>query len=319
MAAPCVTLSNEQNMPILALGTWQLPPGEIEKIIEIAINAGYRHFDCALAYSNESEIGAALRKKISEGVVKREELFIVSKLWNTFHERENVVPACKNCLESFGFDYIDLYLIHWPVAQKNLGHAINRQNPFHNAIGLDYDYVETWKGMEDCVALGLTKGIGLSNFNSKQIHRILQNSIIKPLVNQIEVTPTFNQKKLIQFCKERNICVAAYRPFEASTKTLTDPHNTNFSLGNQKLVSIGKKYGKTAAQVVLRYLIEIGTIPIPKSTNEDRIHENIDVFNFQLDEEDLQILDGFNRDSRVFFANELKDMPHYPFSEDVKY
>lgn len=137
-----------------------------------------------MLYSNEIEIGTAIRHKIAEGVVKREELFIVTKLWNTFHEKEQVVPTCKKSLENFGLDYIDLYLIHWPVAQKLVG-EVDPSFPFANAVGVDYDYVDTWKGMEECVKLGLTKGIGLSNFNSKQIDRVFDVATIKPVVNQV--------------------------------------------------------------------------------------------------------------------------------------
>lgn len=137
-----------------------------------------------MLYCNEKEIGSAIRAKIADGTVKREDLFIVTKLWNTFHEKEKVVPTCQQSLENFGLDYIDLYLIHWPVAQKTLG-PLNLRLPFSNAVGIDYDYVETWKGMEECVTLGLTKGIGLSNFNEKQVQRVLDMATIKPVMNQV--------------------------------------------------------------------------------------------------------------------------------------
>lgn len=137
-----------------------------------------------MLYGNEKEIGEAIREKIKDGTVKREDLFVVSKLWNTFHEREKVVPTCKKSLENFGLDYLDLYLIHWPVAQKLKG-ELNVSFPFQNAEGFDYDYVDTWKGMEDCVRAGLAKSIGLSNFNSKQTERVLEAATIKPAINQV--------------------------------------------------------------------------------------------------------------------------------------
>lgn len=139
-----------------------------------------------MLYGNEQEIGDAIREKIAQGSVKREDLFIVTKLWNTFHEREKVVPTCKKSLNNFGLDYLDLYLVHWPVAQKLTG-ELNIQLPFQNAEGIDYDYVDTWKGMEECVKLGLTKGIGLSNFNSKQVERILEAATIQPVINQVNI------------------------------------------------------------------------------------------------------------------------------------
>ncbi|KAF5276029.1 hypothetical protein FQA39_LY00825 [Lamprigera yunnana] len=316
MAAPCVTLNNGQKMPMLGLGTWQLAPGEVGKVVKVAIDIGYRHFDCAFLYDNESEIGSAIRQKISEGSVKREELFIVTKLWNTFHEREKVVPACRKSLENFGLTYVDLYLIHWPVAQKNFG-PVNPKLPFDGAIVIDYDYVDTWKGMEECVTLGLTKGIGISNFNTIQVNRILQNATIKPVVNQVEVSPNLNQKKLIKFCADRSICVTAYSPFGSPSRPWAKPTDPIVSLDNPNLVAIGKQYNKTPAQVILRYLIQIGTVPIPKSANEKRITENINVFDFNLSKEDLAIMDSFNCNGRVVLAEEFKGTPHYPFAEDV--
>lgn len=152
--------------------------------VKDAIDVGYRHIDCAMLYGNEKEIGEAIREKINDGTVKREDLFIVTKLWNTFHEKEQVVPTCKKSLENFGLDYIDLYLIHWPVALKLIG-PFNIRLPFKDAHGYDYDYVDTWKGMEECVRLGLTKSIGLSNFNSQQVQRVLDAATIKPVMNQV--------------------------------------------------------------------------------------------------------------------------------------
>lgn len=137
-----------------------------------------------MLYSNECEIGEAIREKISDGTVRRDELFIITKLWNTFHEKEQVVPTCRQSLKNFGLDYLDLYLIHWPVAQKKVG-ELNVSFPFANAEYLDYDYVNTWRGMEECVQLGLTKTIGLSNFNSKQVDRVVESATIKPVVNEV--------------------------------------------------------------------------------------------------------------------------------------
>jgi len=162
----------------------QSAPGEVGQAVKVAIDSGYRHIDCAMLYGNELEIGKAINEKIQDGTVKREDLFVVTKLWNTFHERENVVPTCKKSLQNLGLDYLDLYLIHWPVAQK-LVKDLNTDDPFGSAVGIDYDYINTWKGMEECVQQGLSKSIGLSNFNSKQIERVLQAANIKPVMNQV--------------------------------------------------------------------------------------------------------------------------------------
>ncbi|KAF5302639.1 hypothetical protein FQR65_LT08480 [Abscondita terminalis] len=285
MATPCVTLNNGQKMPRLGLGTWQLAPGEVEKVVEIAIDAGYRHFDCAFLYDNEAEIGSAIRKKIAD--------------------------------ENFGLDYLDQYLIHWPITIKSLSKEVNVKYPFRNSIGVDYDFVETWRAMEECVRLGLTKGIGISNFNSKQIDRIVKAATIKPVVNQIEVTPLFNQKKLIKFCKEHGIEVTAYGPLGSPTRPWAKEGDPVLFLDSPELLSIGKKYGKTPAQVVLRYLIEMGITPIPKSANSKRLTENIQIFDFSLSPEDVTVLDSFNSDKgRVIGLEELSDMPNYPFLEE---
>ncbi|KAF2894858.1 hypothetical protein ILUMI_11328 [Ignelater luminosus] len=318
MATPTITLNNGQKFPMLGLGTWQSAPGEVEQAIKDAIDVGYRHFDCAMLYGNEAEIGTAIREKIAEGAVKREELFVVTKLWNTFHERHLVVPTCKKSLENFGLDYIDQYLIHWPVAQKTVG-ELNVSFPFSNAYGIDYDYVETWKGMEECVKLGLTKGIGLSNFNSKQIERVLNAATIKPVVNQVEVHPNLNQKKLIKFCKDRGLVVTAYSPFGSPTRPWAKPGDPVLSLADPRLVKIGEKYGKTSAQVVLRYLIEIGTVPVPKSSNRKRMMLNIDIFDFKLTSEEIAVIDTFNCNGRAVLAPELKDIPNYPFTDDLEF
>ncbi|KAF5276028.1 hypothetical protein FQA39_LY00824 [Lamprigera yunnana] len=317
MIAPYIILNNGQKMPKLGLGTWKTEPGETEEIVKIAIDAGYRHFDCATVYNNENEIGTAIRKKISDGTVTREDLFIVTKLWNTFHEKQNVVPACKKSLQNFGLDYVDQYLIHWPIAQKSK--EALAELSLDNFIGIDYDYVETWKGMEECVQLGLTKGIGLSNFNSQQIDRILQNSKIKPVINQVEVTPLLNQKKLIQFCKDRDIYVTSYSPFGSPKSFWVKPSDPVVPLNDPKLISIGKKYGKTPAQVILRYLIEIGTVPIPKSANKKRLSENINIFDFKLSQEDIRIMDSFNCNARLLTSQEWTNMPHYPFAKNIEF
>lgn len=161
------------------------PPGAVNKAIKHAIKVGYRHIDCAMIYGNEKQIGAVIRDLIlKDRCIKREDLFIVTKLWNTFHEIEQVVPACRKSVENFGLKYVDLYLIHWPVAVKMKG-PLNVNQPYEGIEGYNYDYVNTWKGMEDCVKEGLTKSIGVSNFNSKQIQRVLDAAKIKPVMNQV--------------------------------------------------------------------------------------------------------------------------------------
>ncbi|XP_053978050.1 aldo-keto reductase family 1 member B1-like [Hylaeus volcanicus] len=316
MAAPTMTLSNGQKIPILGLGTWQGgdDPSGVEQAVRDAVDAGYRHFDCAHIYGNEKAIGKALREKINEGVVKREDLFITTKLWNTHHKKHMVVPMCKQSVQKFGFDYVDLYLIHWPVSYdenaKGLWPVDEKGNPLH---GQD-DYVDTWRGMEECVKLGLTKSIGLSNFNSQQIDRILSIAEIKPVMNQVECHPNLNQKKLREFCAKRGIAITAYSPLGSPLRPWVRPNDPKVTLEAPEIVTLSKKYGKSPAQIVLRYLVEIGTIPIPKSSSKQRISENINIFDFKLTPEEIASIDKLDCGLRVCPALEFKENKHYPFN-----
>jgi len=308
-----IKLNNGFDMPVLGLGTYKSNPGEVEKAVSCAIDIGYRHFDCAWFYGNEAEIGKALKEKINEGKVKREELFITSKLWSNFHAKEKVVPMLKETLAAFQMDYIDLFLIHWPFAFKEEA-ALWPKNEGKSAYS-DIDYIETWKGMEECVKLGLVKSIGVSNFNAKQLERILANCNIPPAVNQVECNPNLSQKRLIAFCKENNIVITGYCPLGRSENAGT-PGFLEPTILDPKVTAIGQKYGKTAAQVVLNYLITLGITVIPKSVTESRIKENFNVFDFALDEEDIKYLEGCDKNKRVCPATTFADHKHYPFNDE---
>ncbi|XP_018561873.1 aldose reductase-like [Anoplophora glabripennis] len=314
MAVPTVLLNNGLKCPQLGLGTWQSAPGEVQKAISHAIDVGYRHIDCAWIYGNEKEIGEAIRQKIEDKTVKREDLFIVTKLWNTFHEKDKVVPTCRESLKNLGLDYVDLYLVHWPVAQKLK--KFSKVRAFKGAEFVDIDYLETWEGMEDCVRLGLAKSIGVSNFNTTQLQRVLDHAKIKPVMNQIEVSPNVTQKKLIKFCHDNDVAVTSYSPFGSPARPWAKPEDQVVSLENPKIISIGAKHGKTSSQVILRYLIQVGTIPIPKSSNLKRIDQNLDIFDFELSPEAIATLDGLNTNGRAISAEELKGSKYFPFYEE---
>lgn len=287
----------------------------MEQAIRDAIDVGYRHFDCAFIYGNEKEIGKAIREKIAEGVVKREDLFIVTKLWNDSHRKEKVIPTCKKSLENFGLDYVDLYLIHWPTAYKRLGDSLLEfVDEKGNSLEDDVDYLDTWKQMEECCKLGLTKSIGLSNFNSQQIERVLSIAKIKPVMNQVECHPNLNQRKLRNFCKERGIVITAYSPLGSPKRSWVKPDDPQVAIEHPTIIKIGKKYHKSPAQIVLRYLIDIGTVPIPKSTSKTRIAENIQIFDFKLTSEEIKEIDKLDSGLRICPAMELKDHKNYPFN-----
>ncbi|KAF2359534.1 NADP-dependent oxidoreductase domain [Trinorchestia longiramus] len=274
-------------------------PSEREAIVDAikhAVDVGYRHFDCAMLYGNEAEIGKGLRSKIEEGVVKREELFIVSKLWNCFHRKDLVVPTLKKSLADFGFSYLDLYLIHWPMSYKE-GDGYFPKDATGMIIPGTEDYVDTWRAMEECVQLDLTKAIGVSNFNKRQLERIMAASTTVPAVNQIESHPYLSQTKQIDYCKSKGIAVTAYSPLGSPAggwKEVT-PYPL---LKHPKILAIAQKYNKDISQVLIRYHIQRGVICIPKSSNKNRMKSNFEVFDFEMSPEDIEEMTKLNCNGR---------------------
>ncbi|XP_069679271.1 aldo-keto reductase family 1 member B1-like isoform X1 [Periplaneta americana] len=307
---PTVKLCNGYDLPVLGLGTFNASLDKTERAVKDAIDIGYRHFDCAYRYGNEKEIGSGIRVKISEGVITREDVFVTSKLWNTHHRPDLVVPACKTTLSDFGLDFLDLYLMHWPFAVKE-GRELKPRDATGRAIPSDVDYVDTWRAMEECVKLGLARSIGLSNFNSKQIQRIMDIATIKPAVHQIECHPYLTQEQLIAFSKVRGMAVTAHCPLGSpgsNAKPDTPP-----LLKDMRLQPLTAKYNKTAAQVVLRYLTQHGVIPIPKSENKQHLEENYNIFDFELTEDEMHYISTFNRNIRICTFIEARDHKDYPF------
>ncbi|XP_060806755.1 aldo-keto reductase AKR2E4-like [Amyelois transitella] len=303
--APKIRLNDGNMIPILALGTYGSDEdrAKMRQTVNDAVEVGYRHIDTAALYNNEVEIGQGIADVIGKGLVRREDLFITTKLWNDKHACEQVVPALNESLSRLGLDYVDLYLIHTPGSQKADG-------------SFDYiDYLETWLGMQEAKKLGLARSIGVSNFNSQQIKRIIDNCEIVPAVNEIEVHPALTQERLIAFCQNMGITVMAYSPFGFLVSREVDDAPPP-RIDDPTLVAIGQKYGKTTSQVVLRYLIDRGTIPIPKSTNKRRLQQNIDMFDFKLTPEEIVTINKFNQNRRIFDTSYWKDHPHYPFNID---
>ncbi|GLH05294.1 Uncharacterized protein GBIM_10930 [Gryllus bimaculatus] len=269
--ARTIKLNSGYEMPTIGLGTWQAAPGEVERAVAEAVDAGYRHFDCAMLYGNEREIGAALRAKMDEGAVRREDLFITSKarpritsakqrcsyLWNTFHRPEVVEATCRRSLEALQLDYLDLYLVHWPVAFKEGEEPWPRdaQGRIHTT------YIEpasTWRAMERLPALGLARSVGVSNFNSQQLARLCDAAQLPPAVNQVECHPYLTQRALRAACRARGVTVVAYSPLGAPNAVR--PATTEAALGapavlhDHRIKELAAKYAKSPAQIILRYL-----------------------------------------------------------------
>jgi len=262
-------LNNGLDIPMLGFGVFQVANGdECYDAVKCALEAGYRHIDTAAVYGNEVSVG----KAIKDSGVPRKDIFLTTKVWNEVQRSGIVEDAFKKSLDDLGTDYVDLYLVHWPVRPKK--------------------YVDTWLELEKIYKSGRAKAIGVSNFKEHHLDDIKAAGTIVPVIDQVELHPEFSQKPLRSFCKERGIVVQAYTPLGGS-------RNVERMLANPVLNQIGKKYGKSAAQVILRWNIEQEIVTIPRSIKPERIKANFDIFDFELDAEDIAAIDSINIDNRL--------------------
>ncbi|XP_060080792.1 1,5-anhydro-D-fructose reductase-like [Ylistrum balloti] len=308
-----ILLGNGQKIPQIGLGTSRIPRDILEDTICLAIKKGYRHFDTAFAYYNEVEIGNALKTKFADGSVKREDVFITSKLDNQYQAEEDVCPACTESLRRLQLDYIDLFLIHWPLSRQNPGYFSTKP------VATDYlerDLKTTWRAMEELVFAGKAKSIGLSNFNSQQIEYICDGARIKPVINQVELNVRFPQYQLQRFCEERNIFLTAYAPMGAPGHPQSLPRYTEDKVALLKdpvILKLATKYGKNPGQILLKSLVDRNIIAIPMSTNPDRLTSNLQVYDFELSVEDIRLISSLEDETRHFWQQKNEDHPDYPF------
>ncbi|XP_004425470.1 PREDICTED: aldo-keto reductase family 1 member C23-like protein [Ceratotherium simum simum] len=315
-----VELNDGHFIPVLGFGTAapeEVPKSKAEEVTKLAIEAGFRHIDSAHAYNNENEVGQAIRSKIEDGTVKREDIFYTSKLWMTFLRPELVRPALENSLKKLQLNYVDLYIIHFPMALKP-GEELFPTDEHGKAIFDTVDLCATWEALEKCKDAGLTKSIGVSNFNRRQLEKILNKPGLKykPVCNQVECHPHLNQSKLLDFCKSKDIVLVAYSALGGQRMKRWLAPNAPVLLEDPVLCAMAKKYQRTPALIALRYQLQRGVVVLAKSYNEKRIKENMQVFEFQLTSEDMEVLDGLNRNLRYLPFQIGADHPEYPFSDE---
>ncbi len=263
---PVVPLNNGTLIPQLGFGVFQVPPDEAQRCVSRALDVGYRHLDTAAMYQNEKGVGAA----IAASGVAREDIFVTTKLNNDAHGYDSALAACATSLANLGLEYVDLYLIHWPLPARDR-------------------YLDTWRAFEKLHAEGMARAIGVSNFTIPHLQRLATDSQTVPAVNQVELHPYLVQQELRNYDAQHRIVTQAWSPIARGGDLLQDP----------AITALASKYGKTPAQVVLRWHLDLGNVVFPKSVTPARIAENFDVFDFSLEQPDLAAITALNRDERI--------------------
>jgi len=307
-------------MPVVGFGTWKTPDGITQQLVYDAIKIGYRHIDAAAVYGNEQDVGAGISRALSEGICKRDELWVTSKLWNTYHKKEHVRPACQRILSDLGLDYLDLLLIHFPVSLKYV--------PFEESYPADWatdkggeivpvPLSETWAALESLVDDGLVKNIGVSNFSCQLVQDLVSYCRIRPIVNQVELHPYLQQANMIQLCKSLDILVTAYSPFGSKSYVpLGKVENEPEPLQDPVIGSIAEAHKITPAQVILKWVTQLGDNVgvLCKSSFSERIKLNFDIFSFQLSHAEMRKMAELNKnkrfnDPKFYLANDFPTPP----------
>lgn len=295
------------DMPQIGFGLWKVAAEDCRATILEAARAGYRHFDCAADYGNEAAVGEGLAAAMDAGLCTREELWITSKLWNTYHAPEHVEAACRKSLTDLRLDYLDLYLIHFPIALEFVPfetryppewiHDPDADNPVMQRAAVPLH--ETWSAMEDLQDKGLVRQIGVCNYNSALIHDLMTYARIKPAVLQIEAHPYLTQEKLIRLAREYGIAVTAFSPLGALSYVELDMAGEKDTVLNApSVIAAADRHGKSPAQIVLRWATQRGTSIIPKTTSPERMRENLAITDFSLSEDEMAAISALNRNRR---------------------
>ena len=294
-----IELNNETKMPIIGLGTWKSEPSAVYSAVRWGLKLGYTHFDCAAIYNNEEAVGQAFADAMKEDGLKREDIFVTSKLWNNAHKPEDVVEAYDATLKRLQLDYLDLYLMHWPVAQKK--EALMPLSADDMLSLEEVPIADTWGVMEELYNQGRIKAIGVSNFGEKRLTELVMISEINPMVNQFECHPYLPQDELVAYCKKNMIAVTAYAPLGSGSSVL---------LEDETIRKIAEKNNATPAQVLLAWNMARGIAVIPKAVEEKHLQENIAALNLTLDEQDMVQIDDLNNGERFLTADVFEIGPY---------
>lgn len=296
-----------KSMPTVGLGLWKIDPGAVADAVYQAIKVGYRHLDSAADYGNEKEVGEGIALAITDGLCSRDELWVTSKLWNTYHRREHVEAACRKSLEDLGLDYFDLYLVHFPIALSYVDFNDRYPpewifDPEAENPGMQLDAVplsETWGAMEKLVEVGLCRQIGICNYSTSLVHDLMSYARIKPAMLQVESHPYHTQEALLRTAQQYGIAVTAFSPLGALSYVSLDMATANDSvLTAPVVVAAAQRIGATAAQVVLRWGIQRGTAVIPKTSNPQRLVENLHLSELSLNEDEMAAISALNQNRR---------------------
>ncbi|MAK36593.1 MAG: aldehyde oxidoreductase [Flavobacteriaceae bacterium] len=281
--------TNGDTMHAIGLGTWKSTGADVKKAVKDALHAGYRHIDTAAAYGNEEVIGEALSEIFAEGKIFREDVFITSKLWNDSHAEGQVIPALQDSLKKLQLDYLDLYLIHWPVAFRN-GVDFPKK-PEDYLTPEEAPIIETWKQMEKAKKDGLAKHIGVSNFSDVKLKELIEKASVKPEMNQVELHPLLQQDDLLAYCKSENVLVTAYSPLGSGDRSNSmKGENEPNLLEIDTIKDIARKHNASAGQILISWHNHRGNAAIPKSTSKEHIKENFKAASIELDEADMKAI-----------------------------
>lgn len=337
IGGPTQLLACGLEMPMVALGTWKSPPAQTVAAVCAALEAGYRFIDTANDYNIEPQVGEGLAASIEAGVVKREDVFIQTKLWNTNHRKEHVRADLEQTLEDLGLTYVDSFVIHWPQASPSTGKQASTRpdgafpahyskNPMfpvdddgYFCADEDSHFVETWRAMEALVDVGLCKAIGLSNFNRRQVEEVVRICRHPVSVLQCECHPYLQQRDLVEYCRAQNIAFQAYSPLGSGDTNLAlePPPSGVIPLKDPLVLRLAEKYEKNAGQIVLKWHLQRGVALATKSANPARVKSNFELFDWTLEDEDCRAIDALDCGWRHLLWRETSNHPDYPFKDEL--